>query len=70
MSLPLAMDSAETAPPKPEEQVHRDMMFLAGELLHRGAQTHLERRAAEFLRDRFREYTLDVEVDAPSARVR
>lgn len=63
MSLPLPIDEAAPEPPRPEQQVHRDMMFLAGELLHRGAQTHLERRAAEFLRDRFREYTLDVEVD-------
>lgn len=50
-------------PPAPEAVVHRDMMFLAGELLHRSAQTHFERRAAEYIRDRFREYTPDVEMD-------
>lgn len=47
----------------PREQVHRDMMFLAGELMHRGAQTQLERRAAEYLRGRFKEHTPDVELE-------
>ena len=52
------------APPaRPEERVHRDMMFLAGELLHRGAQTQFERRAAEHIRDRFKESSGDVELD-------
>lgn len=53
------------APPcaRPEDRVHQDMMFLAGSLLHRSAQTHFERRAAEHIRDRFRENTPDVEVD-------
>lgn len=54
---------AAVSPTLPAERVHKDMMFLAGELLHRGAQTQLERRAAEHIRDRFRESTADVEVD-------
>lgn len=40
------------------------MRFLAGELLHRGALTEEERRAAEYIRSRFNEYTPDVEIDA------
>lgn len=38
-------------------------MFLAGQLLHRGAQTNDERRAAQFIRERFQQYTADVELD-------
>ncbi len=38
-------------------------MFLAGQLLHRTAQTDHERRAAEFIQTRFREYTPYVELD-------
>jgi len=56
-------EEATEAPLRPAERLHRDLMFLAGELLHRGAQTHFERRAAEFIRDRFRARTRDVEVD-------
>ena len=56
-------DSPPPLPARPEEQIHKDMMFLAGELLHRGAQTQLERRAAEYIRDRLSESTQDVEVD-------
>ena len=42
-------------------------MYLAARLLHRGAQTHLERDAAEYLRDRLKTYTADVEMDDFSA---
>lgn len=63
MSEFIAENGAEGAADRVEAQVHRDVMFLAGELVHRSAQTQLERRAAEYLRDRFREYTPDVEVD-------
>ena len=38
-------------------------MFLAGQLLHRGAQTHEERRAAEYIQGRFRQYTENTEID-------
>jgi hypothetical protein len=38
-------------------------MYLAGKLLHRGAQTEDERSAAQFIQGRFREYTADVEMD-------
>ena len=38
-------------------------MHLAGRLVHRGAQSEEERHAAEFIRDRFREYTEDTEID-------
>ena len=38
-------------------------MYLAGQLLHRGAQSEDERRAAEFIQRRFQEFTADVELD-------
>lgn len=63
LSTPESPGSAVPAPPTPAQRLHSDLMFLAGELLHRGAQTHFERRAAEFIRDRFRGATHDVEVD-------
>lgn len=44
-------------------QIQMDMRFLAGRLAHRGSNTENERVAAEFLRDRFREYTPDIELD-------
>lgn len=44
-------------------QIHEDMRFLAGELLHRSALTEEEHRAAEYIRARFNEYTPDVEID-------
>lgn len=44
-------------------RIHQDLMVLAGELPHRGAQSNQERRAAEFLLSRFKEYTPDVELD-------
>jgi len=56
-------EAVEAEGPRPAKRVHSDLMFLAGELLHRGAQTHYERRAAEFIRDRFRGTTQNVEVD-------
>jgi len=45
------------------ERIRDDLMFLAGRLLHRSAQTDEERRAAEFIRQRLKTYTPDVEVD-------
>ena len=45
------------------EQIHEDLMYLAGKLLHRGAQTEDERSAAQFIRRRLLEYTPDVEMD-------
>lgn len=45
------------------EQIRRDLMFLAGQIMHRGAQTNEERRAAEYIQERFREYTGNVELD-------
>lgn len=44
------------------DQIRQDLMVLAGRLLHRGAQTDEERHAAEFIRERLREYTADVEL--------
>ena len=49
------------------EQIRKDMLFLAGKLAHRGAQTDEEREAAHFLQRRFREYTPNVEIDDFSA---
>ncbi|MBP8129104.1 MAG: M28 family peptidase [Candidatus Hydrogenedentes bacterium] len=45
------------------ERIHEDMRYLAGQLLHRGALTEQERQAAVYIRDRFRSYTPDVEMD-------
>lgn len=45
------------------DQIRRDLLHLAGHLVHRGAQTEEERHAAEFIRGRFLEYTPDVEYD-------
>ncbi len=45
------------------DQIKSDLMFLAGRLLHRGAQTDEERRAADFIRDRLREHTPEAHVD-------
>jgi len=45
------------------ERIRHDMMFLAGQLMHRSAQTQEERRAAEYLLARFKEYTKDAEID-------
>ena len=39
------------------------MEYLAGVLPHRGANTRGERSAAEYLAERFKQYTLDVELD-------
>lgn len=47
----------------PHERIHEDMRYLAGQLLHRGALTEQERLAAVYIRDRFRAYTPDVELD-------
>jgi hypothetical protein len=45
------------------DQVRQDLMVLAGRILHRGAQTNEERDAADYIRDRLRTSTPDVEVD-------
>ena len=44
-------------------KIERDMAYLAGELPHRGANTDSERAAAEYIRDRFSEYTADTDID-------
>lgn len=46
-----------------EFQIRRDMQYLAGDLPHRGAYTEQEKAAALYLKERFEEYTPDVEVD-------
>jgi len=45
------------------ERIRHDMMFLAGQLMHRSAQTQEERRAAEYILGRFKEHTLNAEID-------
>jgi len=62
-AAPVATESPQRPASTVRERVHADMMHLAGELLHRGAQTTFERRAAEYIRHRFRQYTRDVEMD-------
>ena len=42
-------------------QLRRDIEYLAGVLPHRGSNTQSERSAAEYLAERFKEFTLDVE---------
>lgn len=49
------------APPRP--RIHEDLMHLCGQLLHRGAQSHFERRAAMYLKDRLLDSTSQVELD-------
>ncbi|MBI5092948.1 MAG: M28 family peptidase [Candidatus Hydrogenedentes bacterium] len=44
-------------------RIRQDIERLAGALPHRGANTTQERAAAEYLLERFREYTPDVEMD-------
>ncbi len=44
-------------------RLKEDVEFLAGRLSHRGANTENERVAAEFLLDRFKEYTGDAAID-------
>ncbi len=44
-------------------RIHSDLLHLAGKLVHRGAQTEEERQAAEYIRDRFSEYTEVVNYD-------
>ncbi len=45
------------------QQIHEDLHVLAGRLLHRATLTDGERRAAEYLHDRFSAATPDVETD-------
>ncbi|MDP7639321.1 MAG: M28 family peptidase [Candidatus Hydrogenedentes bacterium] len=46
-----------------EEQLRRDVEFLAGRLPHRRANTDNERVAAEYLEERFKEYTIHATTD-------
>ncbi len=41
-------------------QIHQDLMYLAGRLLHRSAQSECERDAAEYIERRFKEHTPEV----------
>jgi len=47
----------------PESQIQEDMQLLAGRLAHRAANTDNERVAAEYIRDRLREYAPDAALD-------
>jgi hypothetical protein len=47
-----------------DEQTHKDLMYLAARLLHRGAQTEDEAQAASYIHGRFRERTPDVFKDS------
>lgn len=44
-------------------QLRYDIEYLAGHLVHRGASTHSERAAAEYIRDRFQVWTLNSHID-------
>ncbi len=44
-------------------QLRYDVEYLAGHLIHRGASTHSERAAAEYIRDRFQVWTLNSSID-------
>ena len=44
-------------------KIQEDLQHLAGRLIHRGASTEDERSAAEYIRDRFKQYTADIEID-------
>lgn len=44
-------------------KIHEDLMYLAGRLLHRSAQTEAERQAAGYIHKRFEEYTPNVQLD-------
>jgi len=46
-----------------QSAVRRDLNFLAGDLPHRGGITENERRAAEYIEQRFREYTPLVQIE-------
>lgn len=46
-----------------QSAVRRDLNYLAGDLPHRGGITENERRAAEYLEQRFREYTPLVQIE-------
>jgi len=45
-----------------KREIHDDLMYLAGKLPHRSAQTVNERRAAEYIRNRLRSYTEHAEL--------
>ncbi len=44
-------------------EMRRDIEFLAGNLVHRGASTESERTAAEYIRERFSVHTPNTEID-------
>ncbi len=44
-------------------QLRYDVEYLAGHLIHRGASTHSERAAAEYIKDRFQVWTLNSSID-------
>ena len=46
-----------------ESRIQEDLQHLAGRLIHRGASTEDERSAAEYIHDRFKQYTADIEID-------
>ena len=46
-----------------ELQIETDMQVLAGRLTHRGSNTDGERSAAEYIRERFAQYTPHAEID-------
>lgn len=46
-----------------QSQIHQDLMYLAGRLVHRSAQSECERDAAEFIEGRFKEHTEDVSIE-------
>ncbi|MCP4640162.1 MAG: M28 family peptidase [bacterium] len=49
--------------PMNKAQLRRDIEYLAGDLPHRGANTHNERAAAEYIRERMESCTADTETD-------
>lgn len=46
-----------------QDEIHEDLLFLAGRLVHRSAQTQSERRAAEYIQRRLSEFTPNVQLD-------
>lgn len=53
----------ETGAAAEQSAVRRDLNYLAGDLPHRGGITENERRAAEYLEQRLREYTPLVQIE-------
>lgn len=44
-------------------QINDDLMYFAGRLLHRSAQSACERDAAQYIKERFEQYTPDVSLE-------